>query len=81
VQAVGVVPGVRERAAARVPSEVVQFVAPGRQIAPADDVAVAVGRRIGVQHDERVRLFGGAVERDQIGERFRGAAIESDALR
>jgi hypothetical protein len=80
---VGVVPGVGERAAARVPPEVVQLVSAGGQVGPADDLAVPVRRRIGVEHGERIRLLCGAVEDDHVGELLgrgadgvRGAPVE-----
>jgi hypothetical protein len=57
LQPVGVVPGVRERAAARVPPEMVQLVSAGRQVGPADDLAVPGRRRVGVEHGERVGLL------------------------
>jgi hypothetical protein len=83
LQAVGVVPGVGERAAARVPPEVVQLVSAGGQVGPADDLAVPVRRRVGVEHGERIRLLRGAVEDDHVGELLgrgadgvRGAPVE-----
>src|SRR6185437_5585345 len=64
-----------ERAAARVPPEMVQLVSAGGQVGPADDLTVPVRRRVGVEHGERIRLLRGAVEDDHVGELLgRGAA-------
>ena len=83
LQPVGVVPGVRERAAARVPPEVVQLVSAGRQVGPADDLSVPGRRRVGVEHGERVGLLRRPVEGDHVGQllgrradRFGRTAVE-----
>src|SRR6266581_1063622 len=80
---IGGVPGVGERAAAGVPPEMVQLVSAGRQVGPADDLAVLGRLRVGVEHGERVRLLRGAVEDDHVGELLgrgadgvRGAPVE-----
>ena len=48
------VPLVTQRARARAPAEVVQFVAGRRQLGPADHAAVRRGGRLAVDHGERV---------------------------
>ena len=69
--------------AARVPPEVVQLVSAGGQVGPADDLAVPVRRRVGVEYGERIRLLRGAVEDDHVGQLLgrgadgvRGAPVE-----
>jgi hypothetical protein len=56
-QSLGMVPGVRECAAARVPAEVVEFVSPGQQVGPADDLSVPGRLRVSAEHGQRVRLL------------------------
>jgi hypothetical protein len=63
-----------QRAAARVPAEVVQLVARVRQVGPADDAAVVAGGGVGVEHRDRVGLSLAAVEGRDVGERLRGAS-------
>jgi hypothetical protein len=82
-QSLGMVPGVRERAVARVPAEVVEFVSPGRQVGPADDLPVPGRLRASAEHGQRVRLLRRAVEGDHVGQllgrrvyRVRGAAVK-----
>ena len=60
-----------QRAAARVPAEVVQLVAEVRQVGPADHLAVPVGCRVDVEHGDRVGSLRRAVERGDIGQRLR----------
>ncbi len=72
LQAIGVMSGVGERAAARVPTEVVQLVAAGGQIGPTDHPAEASRFRVGVDDGERVRLRAVAVERDDVGQALGG---------
>ena len=67
-QSLGMVPGVRERAAARVPAEVVEFVSPGRQVGPADDLPVPGRLRVSADHGQCVRLLRRAVEGDHVGQ-------------
>jgi hypothetical protein len=62
------VPGVREGAAARVPAKVMQFISPGREVGPADHLAVPRRRWVGVEYGERVRLSCRAVEGDHVSE-------------
>jgi hypothetical protein len=78
---------VAECTGAGVPPEVMEFVAPGRQVRPAHDVCV--GRRPSVAVDDRhgVALLAGGVERRDIGELLRwrrnrgsGRSIEGGVL-
>jgi len=59
-----------ERGRAHVPAEVVQLVARVRHVGPADHLPVR--RRVGVdvEHGQRVRLLGGPVEGDDVGQRL-----------
>jgi hypothetical protein len=82
-QSLGMVPGVRECAAARVPAEMVEFVSPGRQVGPADDLPVPGRLRVSAEHGQRVRLLRRAVERHDVGQllgrrvyRVRRAAVK-----
>ena len=72
---------VHQRAAAGVPTEVVELVAEGRRVRPTDDLAVAVGARVDVEHRQRVGLIAVAVEGDHIGEPLGGAAAASRGVR
>ena len=62
------VPLVTQRARARAPAEVVQFVAGRRQLGPADHAAVRRGGRLAVDHGERVFRPTRRVERSYVGE-------------
>ncbi len=59
---------VAERAGAGVPPEVVQLVARGRQLRPADHLAVGGRAGVAVDHGHGVALRAGRVERRDVGE-------------
>src|SRR5204862_91840 len=59
---------VAEGARARVPAEVVELVARGRQLRPADDPAVGRRAGIAVDHGHGVALPSGRIERRDVGE-------------
>jgi hypothetical protein len=59
---------VAERAGARVPPEVVQFVACCGQISPADYLAVRGRLGVAVDHGHRIALAAGRVERCDVGQ-------------
>src|SRR5882757_4096064 len=74
---------VHECAGAGIPTEMVQLVALGGQVGPADDLAVARRARVDIQHGQRIRLLPGPVEGDHVGELLgrgrgciTGAAVE-----
>ena len=62
---------VTERAGAGIPPEVVQLVASGRQLGPANHVTVGGRAGVAVDHGHRVALRAGRVERRYVREPFR----------
>jgi hypothetical protein len=59
---------VAERAGARVPTEVVQFVPCCRQISPADDLTVRGRLGVAVDHGHCIALAAGRIERCDVGQ-------------
>jgi hypothetical protein len=64
---------VAKRAGARVPPEVVQFVACCGQISPADDLAVGGRLGIAVDHGHRIALAAGRIERCNVSQLLGGS--------